>query len=377
MAKKVTSSRKNKSTYHFAALRQKEKVLKQGASGDDVWALQGILTDMGYLRRDREPGVLCGCTRAALKYFQKCYKLSDSGEADEATMTLLEQPRCGVPDIGPNPETSSGPAPFVLRGCKYPNNHLTYAFRNSTPDLTESRQRAIVREAFAAWAAVTPLRFTEVGATDGPDFPIASERNSHGDGSSFDGAGRVLAHAFYPPPCGGPFSGALHFDEGESWSDNAAPGRIRLLNVAIHEIGHLLGLDHSDTRDAIMFAFYADDVDSLRPDDVEGIQALYGAGAAGPGSISGTLARSCQSQAHQLTVDRPGTLVATLVGPRDADFDLYVRRGQAPTRRNFDGRGFTSSSNEKVSVSVSGGSVFVLADSWRGSGSYTIDIEIV
>ena len=332
---------------------------------------------MGYLRRDREPGVLCECTSAALKHFQKCYRLDDSGEGDKATLTQLQKHRCGVPDIGSDPETSSGPAPFVLRGCSYPNHHLTYAFANGTPDLGGTREQEIVREAFATWAAVTPLRFTEVAPNEGPDFPISWQRRNHGDGSSFDGPGNVLAHAFFPPPCGGPFAGALHFDEAEFWTDAASAGSIRLLNVAIHEIGHLLGLSHSATQDAIMFAFYDDDVDALRPDDVAGIQALYGPRATGLAPIRGHLSSTGQTELHQITADRPGELVATLTGPLGADFDLYLRRGQPPNRGQFDARGFTSSSRERVRLNVSGGTVFVLADSWRGSGDYTIEIEIL
>ena len=45
--------------------------------------------------------------------------------------------------------------------------------------------------------------------------------------------------------------------------------------MAIHEIGHLLGLDHFNNRQAIMFAFY-DNVDSLQQDDINGIHTLYG-----------------------------------------------------------------------------------------------------
>lgn len=376
MARKASSARQKKARFEFAAMRQKTPMLKLHATGDDVWALQGILTEMGYLRRDRKPGVLCECTSAALKHFQKCYRLKDSGVADKATMYLLQKPRCGVPDVGTDPETSSGPAPFVLRGCSYPNHHLTYAFANDTPDLAGTRDQEIVREAFAAWAAVTPLRFTEVLPNESPNFPISWERRSHGDGSGFDGPGSVLAHAFFPPPCGGPFAGALHFDEAELWADAASAGSIRLLNVAIHEIGHLLGLSHSDTQDAIMFAFYDDAVDSLRPDDVAGIQALYGPRAVGPAPIRGQLSGTGNSKLHQVTVDRPGEMTVTLSGPLAADFDLYLRRGLPPSRSQFDGRGFSSSSSEKVRLNVSGGTVFVLVDSWRGKGDYTIEIEM-
>ena len=92
-----------------------------------------------------------------------------------------------------------------------------------------------------------PVQFTAVAPTEAPTFSIAWTRTNHGDGSSFDDGGsiqgNVLAHAFFPPPCGGTFAGALHFDEFEIWTDTAAPEAIRLLNVATHEIGHLLGLD--------------------------------------------------------------------------------------------------------------------------------------
>jgi len=135
-------------------------------------------------------------------------------------------------------------------------------------------------KASLTWAVVSTLRFTEVAPDDSPTFTIAWERGSHGDGFPFDDGGignNVLAHAFFPPPCGGQFAGALHFDEFEQWTDASAAGSIRLLNVAIHEIGHLLGLSHSNTQQAIMFAFYDDAVDHLFQDDIDGIRALYGA----------------------------------------------------------------------------------------------------
>ena len=357
--------------------RFSKRKLAPGQHGEDVYALQTFLTEMGYLRRQREPGRMCDWSCGALRHFQKCYGLTDTGEADEATLSLIERPRCGVPDMDPATGSGAGPAPFVLRGCKYPRTDLTYAFVNSTADLSVNRQRDIIREAFAAWAAVSPLRFTEVAANASPDFPISFERRNHGDGSPFDDAGsingNILAHAFFPPPCGGPFFGVLHFDEFESWTDQAAAGRIRLLNVATHEIGHLLGLDHSDVQDAIMFAFYADNVDSLRQDDVNGIQALYGP-PRGAQPIRGRLNGDGDRQIHRVTT-QPGRMTARLRGPAGQDFDLYLRIGSPPTRALFDARGFSASPNEVVQLNVPGGDVFVMVDSWRGSGNYEVEIE--
>jgi hypothetical protein len=42
--------------------------LKAGTASDDARALQAILSQLGYLRRDRDPGRMCDCTCAALRY---------------------------------------------------------------------------------------------------------------------------------------------------------------------------------------------------------------------------------------------------------------------------------------------------------------------
>lgn len=57
----------------------------------------------------------------------------------------------------------------------------------------------------------------------------------------------VVAHAFYPR------DGRLHFDAEEQWSLNSVEG-VNLFQTAVHEIGHLLGLEHSMDVRAAMFA---------------------------------------------------------------------------------------------------------------------------
>ncbi|KAG5224567.1 metalloendoproteinase MMP [Salix suchowensis] len=63
----------------------------------------------------------------------------------------------------------------------------------------------------------------------------------------FDGPGRILAHGFFPQ------DGRLHYDADENWSTNPAMDQTDLESVSVHEIGHLLGLHHSNDRESIMY----------------------------------------------------------------------------------------------------------------------------
>jgi uncharacterized repeat protein (TIGR01451 family) len=140
---------------------------------------------------------------------------------------------------------------------------------------------AEIEAAFAAWAAVANIQFQEVADSN----TGGGEAGSFGDiriGAHFmDGtssSGTILAHAFYPPFSFSPasISGDLHFDVDEPWSCTSGSNRVDIGVVALHEVGHTLGLGHENLAFAVMGPYYNPFLTSLQLDDIEGVIAIYG-----------------------------------------------------------------------------------------------------
>lgn len=170
-------------------------------------------------------------------------------------------------------------AEFVADGRSWDHPNITYFFANNTPDIASDRTFSAVRDAMALWSSVVPLSFSEVSSAASADIVIRWGAGNHGDDTPFDGTGKILAHAFYPPPNGGSLAGDVHFDEDETWTDSVrASGEqpIDLVTVAAHELGHALGLGHSLETNALMYPYYGRSHRNLSEDDIQGIQSIYG-----------------------------------------------------------------------------------------------------
>lgn len=390
----MASKDRTKRAFALAA----ESLTAKGARDSDVRNLQSLLARYGYLRCGYIPGEYDAPTAAAVSQFQNFYGIrpAEDGLCDAATVRLLNTRRCGIEDH-PSERLSMGPegrlAPFVTVGAKWPRLGLSYRFMNSTPDLPEGRQRDIIREAFARWQAVCGLVFTEVPLNAPSDLAVAFHRGDHGDDNPFDDAGgpggNTLAHAFYPPPRGGQWAGCLHFDEFEGWIDQPGGAGTRLFNVALHEIGHLLGLAHSQDPNAIMYAYYGVDRNDLRADDIAGAVSLYGAPAPTPanpvapvalplgGQVSGFLPQDKAEVRYQVIVQNK--LLLRLDGPAGVDFDLYVKFNGPVGVGNgqYDHVSYGVTADELVTIPApQPGTYNVLVQSYRGSGSFTLRADV-
>ncbi|KAK8379871.1 hypothetical protein O3P69_019700 [Scylla paramamosain] len=166
---------------------------------------------------------------------------------------------------------------YLLQGKKWDKTELTWALRKSsrhTSRLDSGTIRQQFTTALQLWEKVSALKFTEVQKeAKNIDIYVDFMKGTHGDGYSFDGKGRKLAHAFYP---GGGIGGDVHFDDDDHFVQHhlREDGKTSLLITAAHELGHSLGLSHSDAPKALMAPFYQDfgDEFELPQDDRYAIQ---------------------------------------------------------------------------------------------------------
>lgn len=217
-------------------------------------------------------------TKQGIKNLQKDAGLQETGFLDENTIKLFEKPRCGV-NWGNHRQKRFA----IIRRwntLKNENNETivkwyvdTSNFHNINTEMTKDTIIGVFATSFSKWSKTALLSIIQVYNESEADIVIRFYSSNHGDNFDFDGPGKVLAHAFFP---GTGLGGDAHFDIDEKWEIYDRDEATSLLSVAIHELGHSLGIDHSSVQDAIMYAWYSPQKYDLKEDDTFAINYLYG-----------------------------------------------------------------------------------------------------
>lgn len=133
-----------------------------------------------------------------------------------------------------------------------------------------------IESALAAWSAVADITFVEI-PDGGEDWNAAG---TSGDirfgGHAFDGPGGTLAHGYYPPANGLTAAGDIHFDSTDIWKIGFGGAGFDIFQVAAHEVGHAIGLEHTGVPGSLMNPFYTESFSGLQPDDIAGGVFIYG-----------------------------------------------------------------------------------------------------
>ncbi|KAJ9563909.1 hypothetical protein OSB04_009069 [Centaurea solstitialis] len=249
---------------------------------------------------------------SAVKTYQLNFNLNATGELDEPTVNQILKPRCGVADIINGSSTmNSGKASSMIGHTVahysfFPGmprwstrrRDLTYAFdpRNQLSDDV----KRVFGNAFTRWSEWTPLTFTETNDYNSGDLKIGFYGGDHGDGEAFDGVlGKYVSSRVRSAERIVASRQRRDVDHRRCFRFRI-PAAMDLESVAVHEIGHLLGLGHSSVEDAVMFPTISAGVRKveLARDDVEGIQVLYGSNPDSNGTVGPTFGDRETSGAH-------------------------------------------------------------------------------
>lgn len=283
-----------------------------------------------------------------------------------------------------------------------------FVTNRDAPGVTATQFQTAVNQAFRTWGSVSNVQLSSEFAGFTGSSPLS------GDGATVLGfvnrpdLDRTLGATSFviDSTTGELLESDIFFNSSFPWSVAAAgeTGRFDVESIALHELGHLLGLSHSAlgetelraggrrviAAEAVMFpiAFAAGSIDdrTLKADDIAGISEIYGTSAFSrdTGSISGKVTKSAKGVlgAHVVAFNpSTGKMVGGFVLTDDGSFVIaglssgpHVLRVEPLDDGDIDSF-FDPSLNIDVDFKVKFHEKLVVVP--RGGGTTGVEIKVV
>jgi len=236
---------------HPTARDEKEEVL------GETYMLQKYLAKFGWYL-GKVDGLFGAITHAALIDFQKANGLKVDGIAGEITKTQMGQPRYNArKDVEWQMQDDEKAEPVHVKMQRnYPmGTTIRYHIGSSPAYLNRDIVERDIVAAFDSWNEIsdtTGLVFERTIDVDDRQLRVRWSNLSPKNDRRFDGRGGMLAEST---------KSELSFDLSERWlTSDLEPSVNRrefyIREVTAHEIGHVIGLGHSNHRDALMNPYY-------------------------------------------------------------------------------------------------------------------------
>lgn len=197
---------------------------------------------------------------------------STTGKLDYVTHAAISRPHCGVESRPSCDDDNSRHKRYAVYNSTWKSYEVTFRVLRY-PDkkgLTRMGVDEVVEQAFETWASETNLTFRQVSESADINIEFIDANESH---IQYFRNRTIFGYAYMP------LQGGVYFNEDWGWSIRNSSGGKDLFRALMHELGHSLGLAHSNVSGSIMQPVislrYNPDF-KLHSDDVEGIQNLYG-----------------------------------------------------------------------------------------------------